>query len=105
MVVYGSTEYFSVCSFNKADISNAFPILVREHSFLLPRGGRQTFCIDIYLQILISVPKYKSGPESGPSDVYWSDRFTRQAAAVGGVCPSFAFVPLGGIGDAEVICR
>ena len=28
-----------------------------------------------------------------------------QAAAVGGVCYSFAFVPLGGIGDAEVICR
>jgi hypothetical protein len=28
-----------------------------------------------------------------------------QAAAVGEVCHSFAFVPLGGIGDAEVIYR
>jgi len=28
-----------------------------------------------------------------------------QAVAVGGVRNSFAFVPLGGIGDAEVICR
>ena len=28
-----------------------------------------------------------------------------QAAAVGGVCHSLAFVPLSGNGDAEVICR
>jgi hypothetical protein len=35
---------------------------------MVPRRGRRTVHISIYLQLLILVLKYKSGPENGPSE-------------------------------------
>ena len=59
----------------------------------MPRRGRRTLYTIFKL-------KSESGPENGPSDVYWSDCFMQQAAAVGGVYHSLAFVPPNGNGDA-----